>query len=153
MRHLQAAPASGMADLFEPHTRPDTSRVDVRGAHDARNEGSEHSTAEVELHAMKLLTRGAAHEINNLVLAILGQLALLAAELPSNGKATHRLERASAAGERIGHVAARMARRTWVESPETSPVDLADQRPASLTGPGLHQTVARTRRSRDVTAS
>jgi signal transduction histidine kinase len=115
MRHVHTASAAGLA---EPHTPTSPLRGDVLGAHDVGTEGRDHSTAEAELCAMKLLTRGAAHEINNLVLAILGQLGLLAAELPPNGPATHRLERASAAGERIGHVAARMARRAWVESHE-----------------------------------
>ena len=69
-----------------------------------------------ELRAITLLAGGVANEINNPLGVILGQLELLKATLPNDGKAARRLEQALAAGNEIRDIVARMTRLTRVAS-------------------------------------
>jgi PAS domain S-box-containing protein len=69
-----------------------------------------------ELRAITLLAGGVAHEINNPLAVVLGQLELLAAEFRRDGKAAPRLEQAMAAGTEIRNIVARMTRLTRVTS-------------------------------------
>jgi PAS domain S-box-containing protein len=73
-----------------------------------------------ELRAIALLAGGVAHEVNNPLAVIVGQLDLLADELPPTGKAAKRVQRALAAAEEIRAITVRMKNITRVH---TVPVD------------------------------
>jgi PAS domain S-box-containing protein len=73
-----------------------------------------------ELRAIALLAGGVAHEVNNALAVIVGQLDLLADDLPPTGKAAKRVQRALAAAEEIRAITARMKNITRVQ---TVPVD------------------------------
>jgi two-component system NtrC family sensor kinase len=69
-----------------------------------------------ELRAIASLARGVAHEINNPLMVIMGQLELLGLDLAPAGKAAERLQRAVAAAEDIRAITARMTGITRVHT-------------------------------------
>jgi PAS domain S-box-containing protein len=73
-----------------------------------------------ELRAIAWLAGGVAHEINNPLMVILGQLELLGLDLAPAGKAAERIQRAVAAAENIRAITARMRGITRVH---TAPMD------------------------------
>ena len=73
------------------------------------------------LRAVARLANAAAHEINNPLAVILLQVGVLASELAGDSKATARLERATAACERIKEMVASMSHITRLEVFDTSP--------------------------------
>jgi PAS domain S-box-containing protein len=73
-----------------------------------------------ELRAIASLARGVAHEINNPLMVILGQLELLGLDLAPAGKVAERIQRAVAAAENIRAITARM---TGIIRVHTAPMD------------------------------
>ncbi len=68
------------------------------------------------LRAITLLAGAVAHEINNPLAVIVGQLEMLAADLSKDAKAARRLEQALAAGNEIKDIVVRMTQVTRVAS-------------------------------------
>jgi len=84
-------------------------------------EAAEAARREVaELRAVTLVAGGVAHEIINPLTALIGQLEMLAWDLPTEGEAAKRIKQALAAAERIEHIVARM---TKISRIETTPTD------------------------------
>ncbi|MBM4440777.1 MAG: hypothetical protein FJ027_10165 [Candidatus Rokubacteria bacterium] len=71
------------------------------------------------LRAVNLLARGAAHEINNPLMVVSGNLDLLARQVAAGGDEAKRVERAQAGLERIKDIVARMNRITRIEADAT----------------------------------
>jgi two-component system, NtrC family, sensor kinase len=69
-----------------------------------------------ELRAIALLGAGVAHEINNTLAVVVGQLELIAVDLPSDGNAPKRIKRALAAADDIRAITARMRNITRIHT-------------------------------------
>ncbi len=69
-----------------------------------------------ELRAVTLLAAGVAHEVNNPLAVIVGQLELLALDLPKDGEAARRIGRAVAAAEDIRTIVTRMRHITRIQA-------------------------------------
>lgn len=74
-----------------------------------------------ELRAVALLAGGVAHEINNPLAVIVGQLELLALELPVEGAAARRIRQAVAAAEEVRAIVARMRHITRIQAAPADP--------------------------------
>ena len=126
-RVLTGLEPGGMADGRELRWRrcdgtPIWLRVNLRATDDGAFEGilidisgekriAQAERAAVELRAVALLAAAAAHEINNPLTILLGQLAMLDRESPGNPRAM----KIVAAAERIRDIVSHMARITRVE--------------------------------------
>jgi PAS domain S-box-containing protein len=89
----------------------------------ARREAELAGRRAATLAAVTQLANAAAHEINNPLAVLAGQLELLARELPREGRERRRIEAVLAAADQIHEIVARMGRITRLE-PFELPADL-----------------------------
>jgi signal transduction histidine kinase len=103
-----------------------TDVADAQAAEAARREAE-------ALRAVTLLARGAAHEINNPLMVVTTSLALLTRQLPSDGEAARRVQRAQEGADRITDIVARMNHITRIEAeaPQERVPDMLDIRKSS----------------------
>lgn len=100
----------------------------------AEAQKAEASRRETEaLRAVTLLARAAAHEINNPLMIVTGNLSVLTRYLPADGPEAARVERAQEGADRIKDIVSRMNRITRIEtdSAEGQVPDMLDIRKSS----------------------
>ena len=87
----------------------------------ARKQAEEARRGAQVLEAVAQLANATAHEINNPLAALAGQLELLSRELPELGPGRRRIDAALKAGQQIHEIVARMGRITRLETFELPP--------------------------------